>query len=115
MRSATPGRSTSQVEVTNVSPHGFWLLLGTEELFVSFSDFPWFRDAAIGQLQKVRLLHSEHLFWPDLDVDLVVDSIEHPERYPLLSRAGSNKALQPSGGAGKVAESPSHPRRATRR
>jgi hypothetical protein len=26
-----------------------------------------------------------HLYWPDLDVDLSLDSIEHPERYPLKS------------------------------
>jgi hypothetical protein len=25
------------------------------------------------------------LHWPDLDVDLHVDSIEHPERYPLVA------------------------------
>jgi hypothetical protein len=29
----------------------------------------------------------QHLRWPDLDVDLAVDSIEHPERYPLTSKA----------------------------
>jgi len=46
MRSATLGRNTSQDEVTNVSPHGSWLFVGEDELFVSFKDFPWFRDLA---------------------------------------------------------------------
>jgi hypothetical protein len=27
----------------------------------------------------------EHLYWPDLDIDLSVESIEHPERFPLVS------------------------------
>ena len=38
-----PGFATSAPEVTNVSRHGFWLLLGDAELLVRFSDFAWFR------------------------------------------------------------------------
>jgi len=72
--------------VTNVSVHGFWLLLESRELFVSFSQFPWFRDASIGHLVNVELPTDHHLHWPDLDVDLEVESIEHPELYPLVSR-----------------------------
>lgn len=26
-----------------------------------------------------------HLHWPDLDIDLAAESIEHPERYPMKS------------------------------
>jgi len=75
------------VEVTNVSKHGFWLLLGGEELFVPFAMFPWFRDAPIGKLTEVELPSPHHLYWPALDVDLAVDSIRHPEQFPLVSRA----------------------------
>jgi len=74
------------VEVTNVSKHGFWLLLGGEELFVPFAMFPWFRDAPIGKLTEVELPSPHHLYWPALDVDLAVDSIRHPEQFPLVSR-----------------------------
>ena len=76
-------------EVTNVSQHGFWLLLGDEELFLPFAQFPWFRDAAISKLQKVEQLSETHLYWPDLDIDLAVESIRHPEQFPLVSRAAS--------------------------
>ena len=48
MKSAMHGRHTSRVEVTNVWSHGFWLFVGEQELFVSFKDFPWFKDASIG-------------------------------------------------------------------
>ena len=77
------------VEVTNVSKHGFWLLLGDEELFVPFADFPWFRDAPIGMLTDVELPSPHHLYWPALDIDLAVASIRHPEQFPLVSRAGA--------------------------
>ena len=42
MKSAPRGRSTSVVEVANVSPHGFWLLIGDRDRFVPFAQFPWF-------------------------------------------------------------------------
>jgi hypothetical protein len=95
MKSATLGRSTSQVEVTNVSPHGFWLFVGEQELFVSFKEFPWFKDASIGEISRVELPSAHHLYWPDLDIDLAVDSLTHPERYPLVSQVPP-KRVQPT-------------------
>ncbi len=86
MRSVRRGRSTSGVEVTNVSANGLWLLLDGEEVFVAFKHFPWFRDASIGQLLKVKRPAAHHLCWPDLDVDVAVESLANPERYPLVSR-----------------------------
>lgn len=89
MNVAKAGKLTSGVEVANVSPHGFWLLLGSEELFVPFSSFPWFRDATIAQITNVELPSVRHLYWPDLDVDLAVESIRNPESFPLVSRASA--------------------------
>jgi len=94
MRSAERGKRTSVVEVTNVSRHGLWLLLGVRELFLPFDKFPWFREASIAKLIRVELPSPDHLYWPDLDVDLAVESIEHPERFPLVSKARSNSRLQ---------------------
>ena len=96
MKSAAPGPSTSQVEVTNVSPHGFWLLIREEELFVPFKEFPWFKEASIAEITRVELPSPHHLHWPDLDIDLAVESLKHPERYPLVSEAQPNRHLQPT-------------------
>ena len=89
MKSAVLGQSTSEVEVTNVSKHGFWLLLGEEELFVPFAEFPWFRDAPIGKITEVELASPHHLYWPALDIDLAVESIRDPKQFPLISREGA--------------------------
>src|SRR5262249_13828821 len=70
----------------NVSVHGFWLLLDERERFVPFKAFPWFRDASIAALCNVERPRSGHLYWPDLDVDLATESIDHPERFPLVSQ-----------------------------
>jgi hypothetical protein len=103
MRSALPGKDTSEVEVTNVSRHGFWVLIDEREMFLPFDQFPWFRDVPIGQLLRVEQPHASHLYWPDLDVDLAVESIEFPERFPLVSRArpGSTKK-SPGAARGRV-------------
>jgi hypothetical protein len=95
-KSTLPGAHTSGVELGNVSPHGLWLLLDDREVFLGFKEFPWFREATIEELSQVERPSPHHLYWPALDVDLAVDSIDHPERYPLVSKARPNKRLQRS-------------------
>jgi len=97
MKSAVRGKCISDAEVTNVSVHGFWLLVRDRELILPFAQFPWFKDVSIGQLVNVEMPQPHHLYWPDLDIDLHVDSIEHPERYPLVSRVSPNKRTQRTG------------------
>ena len=96
MRSGARGKAISPVEVTNVSRHGFWLFLDDRERFVDFSKFPWFRDASIASLCNVERPQPHHLYWPDLDVDLATESIDYPERFPLVSRVRSDKRMQPA-------------------
>jgi hypothetical protein len=72
-----------------VSQHGLWLLMGAEELFLPFLQFPWFQDAPIGKVLHVEQPSAEHLYWPELDIDLAVESIRHPEKFPLVSRVAS--------------------------
>ena len=74
--------STSAVEVTNISAHGFWILLDERELFLPFETFSWFKPATVQEITHVERPHLHHLHWPELDVDLSIDSIEHPDRYP---------------------------------
>jgi len=105
--SAELGRRTSAVEVTNVSASGFGLLIEDKERFVPFAEFPWFKEARIAELVNVELPSPHHLYWPDLDIDLAVESIDHPERFPLISRAGSNQAMQPARPGAKPRRVPS--------
>ncbi|RCX09729.1 DUF2442 domain-containing protein [Extensimonas vulgaris] len=80
------GKNILFAEVTHVSPNGFWLLLDEEELLLPFTEFPWFKQATIAQLCTVERPSSDHLYWPELDVDLSVESIRHPERFPLVAK-----------------------------
>jgi hypothetical protein len=80
------GIEAAEVEVTRISTHGFWLLLGERESFLSFENFHWFKDAAVSAILNVELLNARHLYWPDLDVDLAVASIARPEKFPLIAK-----------------------------
>jgi hypothetical protein len=53
MKFATPGSNTSPVEVTTVSPHGFWLFVREREMLVPFDQFPWFRDASVREIANM--------------------------------------------------------------
>lgn len=66
-----------------------WLMVDERDLYLRFEDFPWFRDASIAQLARIELPAAQHLRWPDLDVDLSIESIDRPERYPLVSGAAA--------------------------
>jgi hypothetical protein len=86
MISRMRGKNTSTVEVTNISAHGVWLLTDDKELFMSYEEFPWFKNATIAQVTNVEEPRKGHFYWPDLDVDLTIDIIEHPEKYPLKAK-----------------------------
>ena len=83
-----PGTATLAAEVTHISKNGLWLLLEDEELFLSFEQFPWFRKATIDQISHVERPTANHLYWPDLDIDLSVESIRKPAEFPLISQSG---------------------------
>ena len=84
-----PGTTTLDAEVTNISKHCFWLLLGNEELPVAFKDFPWFKNATVEQIIDVQWPSLDHLYWPALDIDLSVDSIRNPGGFPLVSKTAA--------------------------
>jgi hypothetical protein len=86
MKSNAGGKITLGVEVTQIDKQGIWLLIGEKESFLSFENFPWFKAASVSAIHNVEFLNGRHLHWPDLDIDLAIESIEHPERFPLVAR-----------------------------
>ena len=86
MSSRALGATTSGVEVTNVSSHAIWLLAGEKELFMSYEDFPWFQDSPIGKVLHVEKLSPGHFYRLELDVDVEIETIEHPDRFPLIAK-----------------------------
>ena len=85
------GRNISKVEIQGISNHGIWIYVDGEEYFLSYSSYPWFLNATVEQVYNVEFLFGCHLRWPDLDVDLELDALKHPEKYPLTYNGGSRQ------------------------
>ena len=83
MSSRMIGTNAPEVEVTNISINGIWLWTKGKELFLPYEDFPWFKDVPIRKILNVEEPSPGHFYWPDLDVDLTAEIIEHPEKFPL--------------------------------
>ena len=84
MKSMKVGESILDIEVTNISQYGFWILIDEKEYFLPFKSFPWFENARISDLSAIERLSESHLYWKNLDVDLTLDMIKSPENYPLI-------------------------------
>jgi hypothetical protein len=87
MKSKRSGKSTSEVEVTQISIGGIWILIDDKEFFLPFEKFPRFRNATVGSIHNVQLVDNGDLHWPDLKIDLSVESIGKPERVPQFAKA----------------------------
>jgi hypothetical protein len=94
MKLSKPGKNIL-VSVENITPFGLWLFTKEKEYFLSYKDYPYFKDQTLRAIQNVQLLHGYHLYWPDLDVDLEIDNLDNPEKYPLKFRK-ANAKLVPS-------------------
>lgn len=84
MRLKKPGKRISNPEILNLSPFGLWLHVQDKEYFLSFDQYPWFRTATVESVYNLKLIHDHHLHWPALDIDLDLDSLDYPEKYPLV-------------------------------
>ena len=83
MKSPQSGISTS-ISVENITPLGIWLYVKDKEYFLSYKEYPYFKNQTLGSIQNVELQHGFHLYWPKLDVDLELDNLENPGKYPLI-------------------------------
>jgi len=100
MKSLKRGKSIS-VNVENITPFGIWLFVKEHEYFLSYQDYPYFREQTLKAIQNVKLIHDCHLYCQALDVDLEIDNLENPEKYPLKSKPIKPGSL--SGPVGRAA------------
>ena len=87
MSLSTHDNTTSMIEVTNISSHGIWLLAHEQKLFMPHDEFPWFKDQPVKVIVNVEEPSPGHFYWPDIDVDLTQEIIEHPERFQNKARS----------------------------
>jgi hypothetical protein len=86
MISEPRGNNTYAAEVTSVGRDGFWLLVNDRELFVPYQNYPVFRSATVEQIYALEEIAPGQLRWEALDIDLEIEAVEYPERFPLQFR-----------------------------
>lgn len=94
MKLKQAGKNISTVEIANISPLGVWIYLKDHEYFLDYDEFPWFSDSKIKEVMNVKLLSDSHLYWPDLDIDLHLDSIKNPRAFPLVYKAKMTRKIR---------------------
>jgi hypothetical protein len=93
LKSLKNGKDTL-VSVENITPFGIWLYLKSKEYFLSYQDYPYFQDQTLSSIQNVQLVHESHLYWPELDMDLEIDNLDNPEKYPLKDHAHKSRVVK---------------------
>ncbi len=57
--------------------------VGDRVYTVPFTAYPALRNASPAALARITASPTT-LRWPDLDVDIALEALEYPDRYPLL-------------------------------
>jgi len=70
----------------HISSHSVWLLTDQEELFMSYQDFPWFKNQPVNAIIEVEEVSQGHFYWSKIDIDLTVEMIKNPAKFPLVAR-----------------------------
>lgn len=78
-----PGKTTLKPEI-NISSNGVWLLYNDHEYFLDYKNYPWFLKATVADIYKIETPQVDHLYWPTLDIDLSINALKNPEKYPLI-------------------------------
>ena len=71
-------------EVTNISSVGFWILIQDKEYFVSFNEYPFFKNISVQDIFKVSMLSPDQLYWEEHDIDIELSALQNPNQFPLL-------------------------------
>ena len=87
------GKISSGCEIANISRFGVWVLVEDREYFLNHKQYPWFKGASVEEVLDVESPRTGHLRWPLLDIDLHIDSLQHPERYPLTAVPAPHKRV----------------------
>ena len=76
----------TSVSVLMINAQGIMLSVQGNDYFISYNWMPWLKDARISDVLNVRISGRSAIEWTSLDIDLEIESLKHPERYPLIMK-----------------------------
>ena len=83
----------TSVNVRSIMPDGIFLTVYGNDYYLSYNRLPWFRDAKLSDIFNVEMIGDDAIRWDALDVDLEIDSLKYPERFPLVMKRNVNEVL----------------------
>lgn len=82
-----------QVSVLMINDKGIMLSVKGNDYFISYNRIPWMKNASISDVLDVQMSGRNAIEWPKLDVDLEIESLKHPERYPLIVKRNEQEVM----------------------
>ena len=76
----------SSVSVLMINDKGIMLSVKGNDYFISYNRMPWIKNASITDALNVQMSGRNAIEWPTLNIDLEIDSLKHPKRYPLIMK-----------------------------
>ncbi|MCK9225106.1 MAG: DUF2442 domain-containing protein [Candidatus Muirbacterium halophilum] len=77
------GKNILNHEISSINSNGIWFILDEKEYFISFLDYPSFQKASLEDIFSFEFSYPDHIYWKNLDIDIELDSLTNPERFPL--------------------------------
>ena len=82
------------VRVRSIMPDGIFISVGENDYYLSYDRLPWFKNATVSDIFDVKMCCGQAgIRWEALDVDLEIDSLKYPERYPLTMKRYAGEVL----------------------
>ena len=78
---------STSASVLMINGQGIMLSVLGHDYFLSYNRIPWMQDAPIRSVLNVQMSGPEAIAWPDLDVDLEIDSLRPPRALPARHQA----------------------------
>ncbi len=85
--------NSTSANVLMINSQGIMLSVCGNDYFLSYNRIPWMLTAPIGDVLNVRMSGRNAIEWPTLNVDLEIESLKHPERYPLIMKRSESEVL----------------------
>ena len=79
------GTDTS-VKVNAIVSNGIMIEAYGNGYFLPYNSNPWFENAKISDVFNIEPVGRTGIRWDALDVDLAIESLIYPEKYPLIAR-----------------------------
>ena len=85
-QSLTTNGTNTSVKVYAIISNGIMIEAFGNDYFLSYNSNPWFENAKINDVFNVEPVGNIGVRWDALDVDLAIESLKHPEKYPLIAK-----------------------------